>query len=184
MAANTPKQLCRMYLLDVEALSFAPDRFRATRAMTSVSEFSVSRADWQQHGAALSQVRFTVFVREQGVPPEIELEARDADAAQCLHVMASDEKNNIIGTGRLILDKPIPRIGRMAVLKAWRGHGVGTEILEALCDEATARGCEEVLLHAQMHATAFYFQHGFLSHGLEFIEAGIPHQEMRRKLVV
>jgi predicted GNAT family N-acyltransferase len=152
--------------------------------MNPVSEFSISRADWQLHGPALSQIRFAVFVREQGVPAEIEMEARDANSSLCLHVKAQNDTGSIIGTGRLLLDSPVPRIGRMAVLRAWRGQGVGTEILEALCDEATARGYAEVLLHAQIHATAFYFKHGFLSHGVEFIEAGIPHQEMRRKLVV
>lgn len=150
--------------------------------MCSVSTFSVSLVDWQQHGEALSQVRFTVFVREQGVPPEIELDTMDANSGRCVHAMATDADGNVIATGRLILDQPIPRVGRMAVLKAWRRQGVGTAILEALCDEAARRGYDEVLLHAQTHATAFYFHHGFLSHGPEFAEAGIPHQEMRRRL--
>jgi predicted GNAT family N-acyltransferase len=96
--------------------------------------------------------------------------------------MACDEYGTVIGTGRLILTQPIPRVGRMAVLQAWRRHGVGAAVLEKLCDEARQRGYQQVLLHAQTHATAFYFQHGFLSHGAEFIEAGIPHQEMRRDL--
>lgn len=150
--------------------------------MCTATPFTVSLVDWQQHGEALSQVRFTVFVREQGVPPEIELDTLDADDARCIHAVARDSQGSTIATGRLILDGPIPRIGRMAVLRAWRRKGVGTEILETLCEEARRRGYAQVLLHAQTHATAFYFHHGFLSHGMEFTEAGIPHQEMRRML--
>ncbi len=150
--------------------------------MDQVSCFTVSIADWKQQGEALSQVRFAVFVREQGVPPEFELDALDADAQRCLHVAATDDVGAIIGTARLILDPPIPRIGRMAVLKAWRGHGVGAAMLEVLCAEAKNRGHGEVMLHSQTHATPFYFKLGFLSHGSEFVEAAIPHLEMRRKL--
>lgn len=148
----------------------------------SNSRYSVSLADWQQFGEALSQIRFTVFVREQGVPPEIELDTFDPDTTQCIHAAARDEDGNIIATGRLILDKPIPRIGRMAVLKAWRGTGVGAALLDMLCQEVKRHGFAQVLVHAQTHAAPFYFKRGFLSHGSEFAEAGIPHLEMRRAL--
>jgi predicted GNAT family N-acyltransferase len=151
--------------------------------MCSASPFTVSIVNWQLHGEALSHVRFTVFVREQGVPPEIELDGIDGDVERVAHAVAKDHEGNVIASGRLILDSPIPRVGRMAVLKAWRKRGVGTAILEELCDEAKRRGFRHVFLHAQTHATAFYFQHGFLSHGPEFVEAGIPHQEMRRALL-
>lgn len=144
--------------------------------------FRVVQASWAEHHAALSQLRFTVFVREQGVPPEMELDAADADESRVLHSMALDANGNVIGTGRLILESPVPRIGRMAVLRAWRGQGVGKEILESLCALAKQRGFTQVRLHSQSHATPFYYKQGFLSHGREFAEAGIPHQEMRRDL--
>ena len=145
--------------------------------------YSVSLADWRQFGEALSQIRFTVFVREQGVPPEIELDTLDTSAEKCIHAAARDQDGNIIATGRLILDEPIPRIGRMAVLKAWRGSGVGGALLDTLCQEVKRHGFTQVLVHAQTHAATFYFKRGFLSHGSEFAEAGIPHLEMRRALV-
>jgi predicted GNAT family N-acyltransferase len=150
--------------------------------MDQVSTFTVSLASWQQLGEALSQVRFSVFVREQGVPPEIEMDGLDGDAARCVHAAATDSSNVVIATGRLVLDPPVPRIGRMAVLKTWRGNGVGVALLETLCEEARRRGFGEVRLHAQTHAAPFYFKRGFLSHGSEFVEAAIPHLEMRRKL--
>ena len=150
--------------------------------MSTSQPFTVALTNWQQEGEALSQVRFTVFVREQGVPPEIEMDALDADGARCHHAVARDAGGQVIGTGRLILDNPIPRIGRMAVLRPWRGSGVGASLLEELCAEAKRQGYAEVLLHSQVHATPFYYRHGFVSHGAEFVEAGIPHLEMRRAL--
>lgn len=70
----------------------------------------------------------------------------------------------------------------MAVLKEWRGTGVGAAILESLITAARARGMRECHMHAQSHALAFYVRHGFESQGEEFLEAGIPHRRMRRRL--
>ena len=56
------------------------------------------------------------------------------------------------------------------------------QTLATLCDAAKQRGFGEVMLHAQTHAAPFYYQHGFLSLGSEFFEAGIPHQEMHKRL--
>jgi predicted GNAT family N-acyltransferase len=141
--------------------------------------FSVEICNWSQQQDALISIRFAVFVEEQKVPAELERDDMDAVAVQA---MARDAAGTVIGTGRLILQTPLPRVGRMAVLKPWRGAGVGTAILDLLCRDAKRRGYVEVMLNAQTHATAFYFKHGFLSHGAEFTEAGIPHQEMRRKI--
>lgn len=144
--------------------------------------FTTDLIKWADAHAELTQIRFTVFVREQAVPPEIEIDPLDADASKVTHVVARDAAGVAIATGRLITDGGTPRIGRMAVLRAWRGAGVGSAMLELLCAEAKRRGHGEVHLHAQSHATAFYYHHGFLSHGPEFSEAGIPHQEMHRAL--
>jgi predicted GNAT family N-acyltransferase len=158
------------------------DTVTSSKRGSEKPSFTISLVDWPECGSALSQVRFTVFVREQGVPPEIELDANDANPAHCIHAAAIDANGSVIGTGRLVLGGALPKIGRMAVLKAWRGHGVGVELLECLAAEAKRRGFSTVQLHAQMHATAFYFKRGFVSHGAEFVEAGIPHLEMRRAL--
>ena len=142
-------------------------------------KFTVEICEWAQQHDALAGIRHAVFVEEQKVPAEIELDDMDAVS---VHAMARDASGNVVGTGRLILQSPLPRIGRMAVLKPWRRHGVGAAILELLCAEARRRGYSEVMLNSQTHATPFYFRHGFLSHGAEFAEAGIPHQEMRKKI--
>jgi predicted GNAT family N-acyltransferase len=152
--------------------------FFAAFQMILPETFTVELCAWSKEHAALSSLRHAVFVLEQKVPPEIEIDALDP---ACVHAVARDGDGRAIGTGRLILGE-LPRIGRMAVIRAWRRSGVGGKILEVLCEEAKRRGYAEVMLHSQTHATPFYFRHGFLSHGAEFLEAGIPHQEMRKKL--
>jgi predicted GNAT family N-acyltransferase len=147
--------------------------------MTATQPYTVQIVEWSEQHEALTRIRTDIFVREQRVPAEIVMDALDPEG---VHVAALDEAGGVIGTGRLILNNPVPRIGRMVVLKSWRRAGVGSMILEVLCKAAKAHGFGEVKLHSQTHASPFYFKHGFLSHGSEFFEAGIPHQEMRKKI--
>lgn len=139
--------------------------------------------DWHSDGAELARLRQAVFVVEHAVPAEIESDDQDGDPATCLHAVARTASGAIVGTGRLLLNSALPRIGRLAVDRHWRGVGVGTALLKTLCEEAHRRGFARVMLNAQANATTFYYKHGFISHGAESFEAGIPHQEMRRLLV-
>lgn len=141
--------------------------------MTLPPGFRVRLVDWRDASGALSAIRTTVFVGEQGVPPEIEIDGRDPG---CAHVLAESDSGEAVGTGRLM---PDGRIGRMAVLAAWRGRGVGAAMLGALVAEAQRRGFRETYLHAQAHAKEFYARHGFVVEGEEYLEAGIPHVLMR-----
>ncbi|HET6396061.1 MAG TPA: GNAT family N-acetyltransferase [Pseudoxanthomonas sp.] len=138
--------------------------------------FTVAAADYARDHAELHAVREAVFVREQGVPPELE---RDALDPLSHHVLARDGAGRVVGTARLT---PERRIGRMAVLAAERGRGIGEAMLEALLDEARRRGWPEVALHAQAHALPFYARAGFVPCGPAFVEAGIVHRGMRRRL--
>ena len=130
---------------------------------------------WERAREHAEPIRFTVFVEEQGVPRDIELDEMDP---RCIHAVAF-EGSKAVATGRLL---PDGHIGRMAVLKQWRGRGIGGQILNALMDEARARGHREAVLSAQVHATAFYRAHGFVEEGAEYLEAGIAHRDMRRRL--
>lgn len=130
---------------------------------------------WENARAHAAPIRFTVFVEEQGVPPEIELDEMDD---VCLHAVAFLNEEPV-GTGRLL---PDGHVGRMAVLKQWRGRGIGGRILGALLEQARRRGEREVALSAQLHAVAFYRAHGFVEEGAEYLEAGIRHQAMRKAL--
>ena len=133
--------------------------------------------DWSSARAEAVPVRFRVFVEEQQVPAELELDAHDATS---VHALGRDDAGAVVATGRLL---PDGHIGRMAVLAAWRGRGVGGKILEALVAEAARRGFPEAVLSAQVRAIAFYANHAFLAEGPTYVEAGIPHRLMRRRLV-
>jgi predicted GNAT family N-acyltransferase len=130
---------------------------------------------WETARAHASPIRFTVFVEEQGVPFEIELDEYDA---ACVHALAFDG-DQPVGTGRLL---PDGHIGRMAVLKEWRNRGVGALLLKALVEKARARGDREVMLSAQVPAVRFYRAHCFEPEGPEYMEAGIRHQAMKRRI--
>ncbi len=138
----------------------------------SETTFRIRRARWLEEREALRQVRETVFVQEQQVPPKLEWDGLDE---RCLHLLAVDEAGNPIGTGRLL---PDGHIGRMAVLKHWRGLGVGTALLHALMEEGRKRGLAELVLNAQVSAIPFYERAGFRAEGAVFEDAGIPHRRM------
>jgi predicted GNAT family N-acyltransferase len=137
---------------------------------------SVRILAWPEARADAMSVREAVFVVEQGVPPEIELDDWDP---QCEHALAIAPHGRVVGTGRLL---PDGHIGRIAVLREWRGRGVGGAILAALIDRATARGMRRIVLNAQTHAVPFYARYGFAPFGDEFVEAEIPHIAMAREL--
>src|SRR5438552_11589710 len=116
--------------------------------------FRVRFADWAHDRDALLRVRYEVFVAEQSVPENMEVDVFDP---QSRHALAEDEAGNAIGTGRLL---PDGHIGRMAVRREWRGGGVGSAILEWLIGLARERGYREVVLSAQTHAIPFYERFG------------------------
>ena len=89
----------------------------------------------------------------------------------------------MVATGRLISHgHGLARIGRMAVKAEYRGHGLGRTVLRGLMEVARQRGDREVILHAQLSARGFYEKEGFIAQGPVFVEAGIDHIEMMRKL--
>lgn len=137
---------------------------------------SVRILDWRDAAPRVMPLRERVFVVEQGVPAELE---RDANDPLCCHAVAESGAGLVVGTGRLL---PDGHIGRMAVASEWRSAGVGGKILEALVDEAARLGFAEVVLNAQLGAVAFYLRHGFAAEGEVFVEAGIEHRTMRRRL--
>jgi predicted GNAT family N-acyltransferase len=157
------------------------------------SGMRVEVVDYADAVDQLRAVREPVFVQEQQVPLALEWDALDP---LCVHVLARDEAGRPIGTGRLVPpqapvhdpdrqnhDRPdAARIGRMAVLPEWRGHGIGQALLDALLDQARQRRWWTIGLHAQVSAIGFYVRNGFVPEGPRFMEAGIEHQTMRRQL--
>lgn len=146
--------------------------------MNSLPEFDfrVEPADYVVDFKDLRSVREPVFVVEQQVPQEEEWDDLDP---KCRHVIARDSEHKPIGTGRLT---PEHKIGRMAVLREWRGKGVGEALLVALIDQARAQGLREVSLNSQVGALGFYEKFGFKPYGEQFEEAGIQHRAMKLEL--
>jgi predicted GNAT family N-acyltransferase len=140
--------------------------------MTATPAYTVRTADWALDASLLQAIRRAVFIIEQHVPETLEWD--DADAT-CIHALALDAQDRPIGTGRLL---PDGHIGRMAVIPQWRGRGVGGAVLEFLVGRAWRQGHAAVHLNAQTHALGFYARHGFVAHGEEFMDAGIPHRQM------
>ena len=128
--------------------------------------------DWHEYAVPLSTLRHQVFVIEQGVPVELEIDGED-DAA--CHAVALIDNNQVIGTGRMLASG---KIGRMAVRSDMRCQGVGRAVLDALVNEARTQGLAGVSLGAQLSAVAFYQRAGFSCQGDVFIDAGIDHRQM------
>jgi predicted GNAT family N-acyltransferase len=135
---------------------------------------------WSTLGADAQPIRQQVFVSEQGIAADLEWDGADPD---CTHAVAYNRLGQALGTGRLLEHVPgTAKVGRMAVLPAARGTGVGAKVLEALMQAAREQGFRQVLLHAQASAIGFYRRAGFSARGAPFEEAGIEHQEMVRAL--
>ena len=141
-----------------------------------MNNLSIGHVTWNEAAAELAAVRTAVFVREQEVPAELEMDDLD-DGAK--HVLARTAEGVPVGTGRLLADG---HIGRLAVLRDFRGSGLGGRLLNALVEQAREDGLSRVYLDAQIHALGFYQRWGFVAEGAEFYEAGIPHQRMTRIL--
>jgi predicted GNAT family N-acyltransferase len=146
--------------------------------MSSVQAYRIVDADWPRDQSGIRAVRHAVFVEEQGIPESLEWDGRDAD---CRHVLALAGDAEVIATGRLMGDG---RIGRMAVLRTWRGCGVGRALLERLLLQALQGGLRRVYVHAQLEVAGFYSRAGFRLAGQPFVTADIVHVEMEKVLAV
>lgn len=127
-------------------------------------------------------IRTEVFVVEQRVPVELE---RDHIDEVAIHALLRVD-GVYVGTGRVCLDaktETVAKLGRIAVLKPWRGRGYGLALTRALITIAYEHlGADRVLLHSQVSARAFYEKLGFKGAGKEFMEAGIEHLVMELKM--
>ena len=124
-------------------------------------------------------IRREVFVEEQGVPIDEEMDAHDP---ACTHFLALSA-GEVVGTARLrVTGDGRVKAERVAVRRRLRGAGVGRALMRALEDEARGRGQRELVLNAQLPVVAFYERLGYRAEGPEFLEAGIPHRAMRKPL--
>ena len=131
--------------------------------------------DYKPHTEDICAIRYEVFVGEQNVPEELEIDGLDGEAK---HVLAFVDALPI-GTGRILRDG---HIGRVAVLKNYRGLGIGKSIMKELIKWAQDKSLKKVWLSSQWHAHSFYLDLGFDCVGEIYKEAGIDHIKMFRAL--
>lgn len=127
-------------------------------------------------GERIVRLRYAVFVDEQNVPVEEEIDKYDEDA---VHLAALDN-DCVIGTLRIVALDRAARIGRLAVDKARRNNGIGLALMLAALEHTREAGFEQVILDAQVSATSFYEKLGFSAEGDVFDDCGIPHIRMVR----
>lgn len=142
----------------------------------ALQNFDIKEADWPTDKNVLLNLRKIVFIVEQNVSPEEEFDGLDDTS---WHWLVNDKHGRAIGTGRLLRSG---QIGRMAVLEAHRGEGIGAAVLGIVIEKARTLGFDEVFLNAQVHAIGFYEKAGFTETGEGFDEAGIAHQKMTQQL--
>lgn len=135
----------------------------------------IKKLSYAENSELLSGIREKVFVLEQGVPRALEMDGQELESS---HFLASSKINGskiALGSARLL---PTGQIGRMAVLKEFRGRGIGFKLLEFATEFGFRNGFSRVFLHAQKHAQDFYEKAGYVAYGDIFMEAGIEHIEM------
>lgn len=125
-------------------------------------------------------IRKKVFVDEQHVDPLLEFDGLDGKAEHV--VLFFDEKP--VGCARLRFIGGKAKLERVAVLKDYRGRGLGKAIVEFLVDYCKKRGMREVYLHSQLPVRGFYAKCGFVERGTMFVEADIKHIEMFKDLEI
>jgi predicted GNAT family N-acyltransferase/prolipoprotein diacylglyceryltransferase len=121
------------------------------------------------------KLRTEVFVQEQNVPLELEM---DADDEKAIHVLGR-LNHNVVACGRIIMEQNHAHIGRVAVKKEQRGKGLGKHLMHYMIQVCKAKGARDVILHSQLQAIPFYESLGFKAYGDSFPDAGIEHRAMK-----
>lgn len=120
-------------------------------------------------------IRIRVFVEEQRVPKEEEIDSYDHLGGECYHFLVTTNEDQAIGTGRVRLVDGIGKPQRVAVLEEYRSHGIGRIIIQALEDKAKELGASKVKLDGQIQAQGFYEKLGYEVKSGVFLDAGIEH---------
>ena len=145
-----------------------------SRKAKTRSATKVKRVSSQQELVQAFTIRIRVFVQEQRVPAEIEL---DSDDQRAIHFLAT-VSGKALGTARIVMKHDNAKIGRMAVLKSYRRKGVGAALLKRAILTARSLHARRIYLHAQVAVLGFYQRMGFRAVGRVFDEAGILHRKM------
>jgi len=152
-------------------------RFRTSSCHVPDPAYTIRPAIFAADEPLLRAIRFEVFVDEQHVPPEVEMDDRDP---HCVHFLAF-VGDRPIGTARIDLAKS-GKVGRLAVISEFRRRGIGAALMESCHDVARRHGLESVWCNAQIVAEPFYRSLGYVAEGAKFEEAGIAHRRMTNRI--
>ncbi len=142
-------------------------------------EIRVITAKKEEEKNAALALRRDVFVREQQVPESLEQDEWDETATHFLAYVS----DAAVGTARFRLIAPkVAKVERVAVLSRYRGRGIGRALMETVERHAAESGVSEIVLHSQDHAVPFYEKLGYRVQGAPFMDAGIPHRKMSKRL--
>ncbi|MGB1242071.1 MAG: GNAT family N-acetyltransferase [Chitinophagales bacterium] len=125
------------------------------------------------------KLRFEVFVWEQRVPIELEVDEYDR---KCNHLVVLDNQQRVVGTLRLVSQGENVKMGRFVIRKSHRRRGLGKWMMEAALKTAAEKGYKYMLIEAQTYVVDFYERLGFELTSGEYMDAGIPHKKMRKML--
>ncbi len=139
--------------------------------MPETKSILITETSWSEHSEDIIRIRDAVFIREQAVPKNIEMDGKDAE---CIHFLIYKE-DDPVGTARI---KMGGKIERVSILEPHRKKGLGSKLMKFIIDTAKKKGLEKIYLHSQMGSIGFYKNLGFIEKGEVFQEAGIDHVPM------
>ena len=142
------------------------------------SNLKVEIVKWIDRHAALTMIREKVFIEEQKVTPQLEWDGLDEEA---IHFLAY-KNEEVVGCGRAIVTEGLMQLGRMAVLKDHRGEGVGSALVDKAVTTSKLNQLLAIHISAQCHAIDFYKKFGFTITSDIYLDADIPHRDMRLEL--
>jgi len=149
-----------------------------------LEDLTIKLVETEEEMEGAMGVRFRVFVGEQKVPMEEELDETDAAATHVIVVLnRAGQEGEVVATGRVFYrdEDTAARIGRMAVDIEYRRQGIGGRLLQFLEEESASQGVTTYILNAQVYVKDFYAAHGYIERGEEFLEADIVHILMRKE---
>lgn len=146
--------------------------------MTKCSNLDYRWVQGSRDFADAFSIRKDVFIVEQNVPEDIEIDEFDSIA---LHLTLYDT-GKPIASGRIFQKVDSCVIGRICVLKDYRGLSVGNQLMQHLLEKASELGAKRLELDSQVYAIAFYKKFGFREHGSIFLDAGIEHIKMIKEI--
>ena len=126
-------------------------------------------------------VRMEVFVKEQQVPRDLEVDELDASWEACKHFLLLDDSKPVAAGRYRLYDEQTAKLQRIAVLSTYRGHGLGRQLIELMEKEISEHNISAIILDAQLSAETFYRKLGYVTESEEtFLDAGILHVRMKK----